>query len=106
MAQRVQVLLVDDLDGTEAVETVNFGLDGVSYEIDLSSENATTLRDALAAYVGSGRRIGGRRKGRGNASGAGASPAEVREWAREHGWELSDRGRVPADVRDAYDAAH
>ena len=106
MAQKVQVILVDDLDGGEATETVNFGLDGVSYEIDLSSKNASTLRDALAPYVGAGRRIGGRRRGRGGASGTGASPAQVREWAREHGWELSDRGRVPADVREAYDAAH
>jgi hypothetical protein len=105
VAQKVQVILVDDLDGGEAVETVGFALDGVAYEIDLSAKNAAGLRDALAVYVGAGRRMGGRRKTRGGAV-RGTSPSDIREWARANGWKVSDRGRVPADVRAAYAAAH
>jgi hypothetical protein len=107
VAQRVQILLEDDLDGSAAEETVTFGLDGVSYEIDLSKKNAAKLRDALALYVGSGRRVAGRasRRSRGRAA-SGPSASEVREWARAKGYEVSDRGRVPADVRAAYDAGN
>ena len=109
MAQKVQVLLVDDLDGSEAAETVQFGLDGIAYEIDLSKKNAAKLRDALAPYVAEARRMGGRRRtGRARDGGrsAGASAAEIREWARANGWEVPDRGRVSAEVRKAYEAAH
>ncbi len=107
MAQRVHVVLEDDLDGNVADETVTFALDGVSYEIDLSKKNATKLRDALALYVGSGRRVSGRagrKASRGRSSGP--SAFEVREWARGQGYEVSDRGRVPADVKAAYEAAN
>jgi Lsr2 len=109
MAQRVHVVLEDDLDGTDAEETVRFGLDGDTYEIDLSSANAAALRDALAPYVASARRTSGRSGSRRSSSrgrSAGPSPAEVREWARAEGRVVSDRGRVPADVRAAYEAAH
>lgn len=112
MAQRVNVVLVDDLDGSDAEETVTFGLDGVDYEIDLSGEHAAGLRDVLAPYVGHARRVGGRRRkpaaGRGGGSGAaeGASAAEIREWARANGHDVPERGRVSADVRAAYEAAH
>jgi nucleoid-associated protein Lsr2 len=116
MAQRVNVVLVDDLDGSDADETVTFGLDGVDYEIDLNDKHAAALRDALALYVGHGRRTGGRRRrGQGaaqtaRANGAagtgGATPAEIRAWARDNGWEVPERGRVAAEVREAYDAAH
>src|SRR5688572_7720336 len=118
MAQRVNVVLVDDIDGSEAAETVTFGLDGAQYEIDLSAENADRLREALAPYVGHGRRAGGRRRSSGGRSRAGrssgasggsadgASAAEVRAWARENGWDVPERGRVSAEVRDAYAAAH
>jgi Lsr2 len=109
MAQRVHIVLEDDLDGTDAEETVTFGLDGVSYEIDLSVDNAAALRDALAPYVGSARRTSGRSSSRRASSRgrtSGPTPAEVRDWARAEGREVSDRGRVPADVRAAYDAAH
>jgi hypothetical protein len=114
MAQRVNVVLVDDLDGSDADETVTFGLDGVDYEIDLTDKHAAALRDALALYVGHGRRVGGRRKrGQGAApavrasnSTGGATPAEIRAWARDNGWEVPERGRVAAEVREAYDAAH
>ena len=112
MAQRVNVVLVDDLDGSEAVETVNFGLDGANYEIDLSADNATKLRDALAVYVGHGRRTGGRRKGgsqgaaTGRAAGAtGPSASEIRAWARENGFDVPERGRVSSEVREAFLAA-
>ncbi len=117
MAQRVNVVLVDDIDGSEAAETVTFGLDGAQYEIDLSADNADKLREALAPYVGHGRRAGGRRRagggGAGRSSGSRSaassgspSAAEVRAWARENGWDVPERGRVSAEVREAYDAAH
>lgn len=110
MAQRVQVILEDDFDGGEAVETVLFALDGVSYEIDLSEDNAAALRDDLAAWVGHARRVGGRASARRPAAkpaaAAGSSPAEVRAWARENGYEVSERGRVPAVVTQAFADAH
>jgi hypothetical protein len=109
VAQRVNVVLVDDLDGSDADETVTFGIDGADYEIDLSSANAASLREALALYVGHGRRTGGRRR-RGSARNSSrttaATPAEIREWARNNGWDVPDRGRVAQEVRDAYEAAH
>jgi hypothetical protein len=107
MAQRVQVVLEDDLDGGKADETVTFGLDGSTYEIDLSKKNAAKLRDALSAYVGSGRRIAGRRsngraRGRGR---SGSDSADIRAWAKENGYEVSERGRISAEVRAAYNEA-
>ena len=108
MAQRVHVVLVDDIDGSDAGETVTFGLDGATYEIDLNEKNAAALRDALAPYLGHARRSGGTRRGKKSspAANSGPSAAEVRAWARENGWDVPDRGRVSADVRQAYDAAH
>ena len=109
MAQKVQIILEDDLDGGEASETVSFGLDGTNYEIDLNEENATALREAFAAYVGHARKVTGARRGAKKSTGAaaGGPPAEeVREWARENGYEVPDRGRIPADVREAFDAAN
>jgi hypothetical protein len=109
MAQRVNVVLVDDLDGDEAAETVSFALDGVDYEIDLNEGNADALRQALTRYVEAGRRGGGRRrKGQKVAAGgsAGPSAADIREWARANGWDVPERGRVSAEVREAYAAAH
>ncbi|HYJ70605.1 MAG TPA: Lsr2 family protein [Nocardioidaceae bacterium] len=110
MAREVQIKLVDDLDGGAAAETVSFGLDGTSYEIDLSKRNASKLRSALDAYIAGGRKVTparrGRSRGRAAARAGGPAAAEVRDWARDNGWEVSDRGRVPAEVREAYDAAH
>ncbi|MFJ5951332.1 Lsr2 family protein [Streptomyces noursei] len=106
MAQKVQVLLVDDLDGGEANETVTFALDGKSYEIDLSGANAEKLRDSLADFVKAGRKTGGRSAGRGKARAASAgSPdtAKIRAWAKENGYTVNGRGRVPADIRDAFE---
>jgi hypothetical protein len=111
MAQRVNVVLVDDIDGTDASETVSFALDGVDYEIDLSDGHAAELREALALYLGHGRRTGGRRKNGKRASGgsaeaSGTSAADIRAWARENGWDVPERGRVSSDVREAYVAAN
>lgn len=109
MAQKVQVILLDDLDGGEADETINFGLDGSSYEIDLSQKNAAKLRDVLAPYVATARKAGTKRA-RGRArSGTGRSSATdtaaVREWARAQGLKVSDRGRIPADILEKYEAS-
>ena len=110
MAQRVNIVLEDDLDGSEADETVTFALDGVSYEIDLNAKNAAALRDSLAQYVGHARRAAGRRAaGRPAASGRGSGKrdlGDVREWARSNGHQVSDRGRISAEVQAAYDKAH
>ncbi|MCQ4040787.1 Lsr2 family protein [Streptantibioticus rubrisoli] len=109
MAQKVQVLLVDDLDGGEADETVTFALDGKSYEIDLTAANAEKLRKSLADFVKSGRRTGGRTTaGRGKARPVVAGnqdTAKIRAWAKENGYNVNERGRVPADIRAAYEAA-
>lgn len=111
MAQRVQVILVDDLSGGEAEETVEFGLDGVTYEVDLSNQNAAKLREDLAPWIGVARRSGGRRQTRRRSSGGPTSStreelARMREWGRENGYKVSDRGRVSQEVQDAYRAAH
>jgi hypothetical protein len=113
VAQKVQVLLVDDLDGGEADETVTFALDGVTYEIDLTTENADKLRGLLNPYTDSGRRTGGRAgRGRtratrgGSGSAGGQDTAKIRAWAKEKGYEVNDRGRVPATIREAYEKAH
>ena len=108
MAQKVQVTLVDDVDGSPAAETVQFALDGVSYEIDLSKANAARLRDSLTEWIGSARRAGGRRV-------TGRRPAqqgrrndlnEIRQWGRENGFQVSDRGRVSRELEEAYDRAN
>jgi hypothetical protein len=112
MAQRVQVLLIDDIDGSTADETVTFSLDGVSYEIDLTSAHAAELRDAFASWVGHARKVGGRTvsrtagRGRRTPGPANGEATAIREWARSNGHEMSERGRIPAAVRAAYVAAH
>ncbi len=109
MAQRIVYRLEDDLDNTEAAETIVFGLDSVSYEIDLSDSNAAKLRDLLAPYVAAARRVGGRRRtgsAGGRKRGAGSPATEIRAWAGENGYQVSARGRVPAEVREAYERAH
>ncbi|HEX2361329.1 MAG TPA: Lsr2 family protein [Jiangellaceae bacterium] len=107
MAQKVQVILVDDIDGGKAEETVSFSLDGVSYELDLSKKNAAKFRDSLAQYVGSARKTARRGRARGQARGGrGSNTAAIRQWARDQGMKVSDRGRVPAEILAKYDAAH
>jgi hypothetical protein len=110
MAQRVLYVLEDDIDKSEAAETVVFGLDAATYEIDLSESNATALRRLLAPYVAVSRRVGGKKKvaparGRKSSSG-GNSATDIRAWAVSQGMTVSSRGRVPAEVREAYDNAH
>ncbi|MFD8018912.1 Lsr2 family protein [Streptomyces lavendulae] len=114
MAQKVQVLLVDDIDGGQADETVTFALDGKTYEIDLSTDKAENLRTVLETYVKAGRKTSG---GRGPSAGTrgkasvkspqdGPSAEELRAWAQKNGYEVAPRGRVPASIREAYTAAH
>jgi hypothetical protein len=123
MAQQMTVRFVDDLDGSEASGTVDFGLDGRRYEIDLSEVNAARLREALAPFIGVARTAGGRRSaGRRSGSGRGArqsvagaqgtparssreETAAIRQWARDHGHQVSDRGRISKSVMEAYQAA-
>lgn len=121
MAQVHEIRLIDDLTGEDAEETVQFALDGKSYEIDLSRKNASRLREALADYVASARRLGGRRGGRSGGTRTSARKAApeaaaprsrravgreqnqaIREWARSRGMKISDRGRIPTDVLEAY----
>ena len=107
MAQKVHIVLEDDIDGSEATQTVSFALDGTSYEIDLNDKNAGALRDALATYVGHGRKVaGGARRGRRSSAAGGTSAREIRDWARSNGHQVPDRGRIPADVREAFEAAN
>ena len=109
MAQKVNIVLIDDIDGNDAEETVSFSLDGKDYEIDLNTGNAQKLRDALAPYVGHARRANGSRSGGRGRRGRGESgvpAAEIREWARQNGWDVPERGRVSAEVREAYATAH
>jgi hypothetical protein len=122
MAQKTIVSLIDDLDGqSEAEETVEYAIDGVTYEIDLAKDNADALREVFAPYIAAARRTGGRvrsgRGSRGRSSGSGGAVSNVagrgreamkaiRDWAKSSGWAVSDRGRLPSNVVEAYDAAH
>ncbi len=117
MARKVQVILSDDLDeNLPADETVSFSLDGTSYEIDLAEKNAKELREVFSRYVSAARKVG--RGGRSSGGGSGArtrsgggrmdreQAGAIREWARKNGHAVSDRGRIPSSVVDAYEAAH
>jgi hypothetical protein len=102
MAQKIQTLFIDDLDGSQADGTVRFGLDGIDYEIDLNPEHAQQLRDALARYVDAARRTSANtrrppRTGR-RPQANGLNTTEVREWAKAQGIDVKDRGRVPAEL--------
>jgi hypothetical protein len=109
VAQKVQTLFIDDIDGSAAEGTVRFELDGTEYEIDLNAEHAQQLRDALAAYMRAGRRVNGssRRPAHGGRRGtaSGLNTAGVREWAKAQGIEVEDRGRVPAELVVKFKAA-
>jgi hypothetical protein len=114
MARKIIHQLVDDLDGTVLEpgegQSVQFALDGRGYEIDLTDANATQLREFLAPYIGAGRRTIGSvvsaKPARARGTGSGRDQQQVREWARENGHTVSDRGRIPQTILDAYDAAH
>lgn len=105
MAQKVNIIMESDLSGKPDAETVQFGLDGQEYEIDLTPDEQGKLRDALAKFVGAGRTVSkrGRRK---SAPQSGPSAKVIREWAQENGYEVPDRGRIPAEVREAYVSAN
>jgi Lsr2 len=116
MAQQTTVRFIDDLDGSEAVGTVTFSLETRAYEIDLSDENTDKLHDALAPFIEHGRKASGRSGGRGRSHRQTAmtdKPSRsnreethaIREWARQHGHQVSDRGRIPKSVIEAYHAA-
>jgi nucleoid-associated protein Lsr2 len=110
MAQKVHIVLEDDLDGSDATQTVTFALDGTSYEIDLNDEHADALREALSTYVGHARKAAGGRRGRrsqaaSSTSGGGHTAKEIRDWARSNGHQVPERGRIPAAVREAFEAA-
>jgi hypothetical protein len=113
MARRIVHQLVDDIDGTVlevgSGETVLFSLDGTAYEIDLTESNAEALRDAFRPYIAAGRRL--------SAGSASGSPRKqrrpgqqdysaIRAWAKDNGYQVSERGRVPASITEAYEAAH
>jgi hypothetical protein len=111
MARKVEVKLVDDLDGSQAVETVRFAVDGSSYEIDLSAKHATELRSALDDFIGSARRLG---RSTANSARAGAAAPRrdksaqnraVRDWAKGRNIQLADRGRIPANIMEQYEAS-
>jgi hypothetical protein len=110
MAQKTIVFLTDDLDGGEADETLTFGLDGKSYEIDLTELNADKLRELLAPFVKAGRKVStgtspkqaSRATGKAPGNALGVDPQEARAWARENGFEVNDRGRVPRPILEAF----
>ncbi|GAB3943573.1 Lsr2 family protein [Kribbella albertanoniae] len=110
MAQRVEVHLTDDTDGTNIPtgkgETLTFALDGQLYEIDLTNKNAEALRKALSPYVGAGRRVTTSRGAKVKHTKVGPDAKTVKEWARANGYEVNDRGRIPDDIRAAFDAAN
>lgn len=110
MAKKVTVTLVDDFDDSKtADETVEFGVDGVTYEIDLSSKNADKLRDDVAKWAEHARRVGGRKRAKGITTKASVDreqTAAIRDWARRNGHQVSSRGRIAAGVVDAYNEAH
>jgi hypothetical protein len=106
MAKQIQVVITDDIDGGEAHETIAFGLDGSSLEIDLNKLNAAQFRQTVAPYIEHGRRVS-----RGRARAARPAPdrghtSDVREWAKQQGIKVSERGRIPASVLAGYEAAH
>src|SRR3954447_14438599 len=109
MAQRTIVLRTDDIDGSEATETIEFTLDGTAYTIDVSDRNAARLRASLAEFIASARTTGRSSPPRAAATAprrrAAADAKAVRAWAAEHGYELSQRGRIPTTVLDAYHQA-
>ena len=113
MAKQTTVTLIDDIDGSEADEQVEFAIDGKSYEIDLSSANGSRLRDALAPFISAARRSGGRRSSAASSSTSAARPSTdreqnqaIREWAVQQGMKISERGRIPSNVLEAYHQNH
>jgi hypothetical protein len=111
MAQKVQIILEDDIDGGKADETVRFSLDGSNYEIDLSTANAEKLRSALAEFISAGRkatagRTGSTPKPRAASTGSrNSESAKIRQWARDNGYNVNARGRIQQEIQEAYHQA-
>ena len=108
MAQKVTIEMTSDLSEKPDASTIAFGIDGKDYEIDLTDKEASTLRDVLAKYVGAARPVRGTPGARKRAAAASSGPSakDVRDWAKSNGHEVPERGRIPAEVREAFDAAH
>jgi hypothetical protein len=107
MASKTLIVLQDDTDGSEASETIAFGIDGAAYEIDLNEKHAKQLRSSLEKYVSKGRKVGGRRSsGRRHARIDKEQSSGIRAWLQEHGHEVSSRGRIPAKLQEMYHKAH
>ena len=106
MAQRTQVLYVDDIDGSDAEGTIRFSFDGTDYEIDLNKKHADQLTQAIAPFIAAARKVpSSRRSARGTRAGR-QNLSDVRAWARDQGIKISERGRIPADVLAKYNTAH
>ena len=106
MAQRTQILYVDDIDGSEAEGTVRFGLGGVDYEIDLNKKHADQLAKAIGPYLAAARKVSSSRRPVRGARPVRHDQSDVRAWARAQGLKVSDRGRIPSEVLAKYEAAH
>jgi hypothetical protein len=108
MSKSESVIITDDLDGSEDAETVSFGFDGVTYEVDLGKKNRARLEKALAPFAEAARRVprGGTRRGASRPGGSSAGRADVRAWARTAGLKVSGRGRISSDIMRQYEAAH
>lgn len=110
MSRSVSVIITDDLDGSENAETVSFSFGGVTYEVDLGGKNHAKLERALAPFIEAGRRVPGSGSGRGRAvsrhGGSSVDRTAVRAWARTTGLNVSERGRISADIMRQYEAAH
>jgi hypothetical protein len=115
MAQKVITEFIDDLDGSPAERTFTFAVDGTNYEIDLSAENIAEFNSAIGGFIESARKIKGSkhsdgRRARSTEAAGGRQSREqtqaVRKWARQHGHHISNRGRIPASIQQAFDQAH
>ena len=107
MAQQIQTLFIDDIDGGEAEGTVRFGLDGTEFEIDLNARHSSELRQALDRYIQHARKVGnaaGRARGNRRSRASSVDTARVREWARQNGYDIKERGRIPADIVAKYES--
>jgi len=106
VAQRTQILYVDDIDGSEADGTVRFGLGGADYEIDLNKKHADQLATTIRPYIDAGRKVSSSRRAARGSRPARHNQSDIRTWARSQGLKISDRGRIPADVLAKYESAH